>query len=65
MSPDITMCRYKKCPSSAKCYRFIAKPDPDWQSYFVGYPVLEVHGKWCKYYWPQALLDNYRREPCE
>ena len=30
---DISMCRNEKCPLKDKCYRFLAKPDPRWQSY--------------------------------
>ena len=31
--PDISMCENKDCPSKKKCYRFMAKPSPVWQTY--------------------------------
>jgi len=32
--PDITMCADgKECPLSKDCYRFVAKPNPEWQAY--------------------------------
>lgn len=31
--PDISMCKNKECPSKKKCYRFMAKSNPLWQSY--------------------------------
>jgi len=31
--PDISMCENKDCPSKEKCYRFMAKPSPVWQTY--------------------------------
>lgn len=33
--PDITMCASKVCSVHKRCYRFRAKPDKKWQSYFV------------------------------
>lgn len=47
--PDITMCKDTVCHINKNCYRFVAKPIPMWQSYFVGSPrTLEG----CNYFWP-------------
>jgi hypothetical protein len=46
--PDITMCPGTDCPHKEKCYRFTAKPDEYWQSYFMNSPIKD--GK-CEYYW--------------
>jgi hypothetical protein len=48
MSPDITMCPGTNCPQREKCYRFTAKPDEYWQSYFMEAPIKD--GK-CDMYW--------------
>jgi hypothetical protein len=48
MSPDITMCPGTNCPQREKCYRFTAKPDEYWQSYFIDPPIKD--GK-CDLYW--------------
>lgn len=36
--PDITMCPDVKCPSRHICYRYMAKANPLWQSYFSERP---------------------------
>lgn len=36
--PDITMCQGTDCPLRDRCYRFVAKPDKLWQSYFANVP---------------------------
>ena len=46
--PDITMCLGIDCPQKEKCYRFTAKPDEYWQSYFIDSPIKD--GK-CEMYW--------------
>lgn len=38
---DITKCSGQNCPIKEKCYRFNAKSNEHWQSYFV-----DVPGKW-------------------
>lgn len=30
---DISQCDYKECPKSNSCYRFLAIPNPQYQSY--------------------------------
>ncbi len=30
---DISMCKNKKCPLHLRCYRYLAEPNPHWQSY--------------------------------
>ena len=50
--PDITMCKGQIgaiiCPYKDKCYRYTAKADELYQSFFVGLPLKD--GK-CDYYW--------------
>jgi len=60
MSPDITMCPGTNCPQREKCYRFTAKPDEYWQSYFIDPPIKD--GK-CDLYWgenAQSVLDQLK-----
>jgi hypothetical protein len=33
--PDISMCKNESCSIKEKCYRFMATPDPMWQSYSI------------------------------
>jgi hypothetical protein len=42
------MCPGTNCPQKEKCYRFTAKPDEYWQSYFIDPPIK--NGK-CDLYW--------------
>lgn len=30
---DISMCDFAECPCSKSCYRFLAEPNPQWQTY--------------------------------
>jgi len=32
---DISMCQRGDCPVRHECYRFMAPPDPYWQSYLI------------------------------
>ena len=43
---DITMCNGVGCLIRQNCYRFTAKPNKHWQSYFK-VPVID--GKNCEY----------------
>jgi hypothetical protein len=45
---DITMCKGTDCPIKEKCYRFTAKADDLYQSYFTEPPIKD--GK-CEMYW--------------
>ena len=53
--PDISMCMNVTCPSKNICYRFMAKPNPYWQSY-------------CNYEWEEetgkclSWLELYKNE---
>lgn len=47
---DITMCDGKTCPLKENCFRYIATPDKEYQSYFVDIPY-DKKEKDCKYYW--------------
>jgi hypothetical protein len=48
MSPDISLCLGTDCPQKETCYRFTAKPNEYWQSYFSVPPIKD--GK-CDMYW--------------
>jgi hypothetical protein len=48
MSPDITMCQGTNCPLKDSCYRYKAKPNKIWQSWFTESPIKD--GK-CDMYW--------------
>jgi hypothetical protein len=48
MSPDITMCLGTDCPYKETCYRYTAKPNEYYQSYFTEPPIKD--GK-CDMYW--------------
>ena len=57
--PDISMCRDHECPLKDSCYRFTAKPDPHWQSYFKGSPRGTAFGvDDCSHYWPKEPRDD-------
>jgi hypothetical protein len=45
--PDITMCLNKGCKKAKKCYRFMAEPEPNYQSY----SHFDYKGS-CKYFMP-------------
>jgi hypothetical protein len=45
---DISKCSGKDCPIKENCYRFTAKSDDVYQSYFVEPPIKD--GK-CEMYW--------------
>jgi hypothetical protein len=42
--PDISMCSNKDCPLANRCYRSIAIPNPNWQSY------AEFDQVYCEYF---------------
>jgi hypothetical protein len=45
--PDITLCSGLNCPLKDTCYRYTAKADEYWQSYFEVPPYDDE----CEYYW--------------
>jgi hypothetical protein len=45
---DITMCLGTDCPYKETCYRYTAKPNEYYQSYFTEAPIKD--GK-CDMYW--------------
>lgn len=45
---DISKCRGTGCPLKEKCYRFTAKADDFWQSYFATEPIEDDE---CEYFW--------------
>lgn len=47
--PDITMCKGEGCKIRETCYRYRAKPNPHWQSYFMKAPCAP-DGKTCERY---------------
>lgn len=52
--PDICMCEGKDCPLKEKCYRFTAKPTPEWQAYFTKSPYKKKT-KSCEYLWREDV----------
>jgi hypothetical protein len=44
---DITMCKGEGCEAKFTCYRFTAKPNERYQSYFMKVP--NINGE-CEYY---------------
>lgn len=50
--PDVTICPGTGCDKKKKCYRYMAKPDEDWQAVFVKAPVETIDGlQFCAYFW--------------
>lgn len=48
---DITMCMGANCSKKEKCYRYTAKPNEMWQSYFMKLPFEREKGKFkCEYF---------------
>lgn len=55
--PDLTMCRGKGCPSLHKCYRCIAAPNPQYQSY-ADFDIVRGENGICKYFWDVSQDDD-------
>jgi hypothetical protein len=51
---DITMCKGTDCPLKENCYRFTAKSDDVYQSYFVDPPIKD--GK-CDMFWGETQKE--------
>jgi len=51
---DITMCKGTDCPLKENCYRFTAKSDDVYQSYFVDPPIKD--GK-CDMFWGKTQKE--------
>lgn len=49
--PDISMCTDMNCPVRQNCYRFMATPNPDRQSYVL---VKSNGYEPCDIYWPMS-----------
>ena len=50
--PDVTLCPGGNCPMKETCYRYKAKPNDPWQSYFTKLPLKIIEGKVeCEFYW--------------
>jgi hypothetical protein len=47
--PDIAMCKGNNCPKKETCYRFTAKPNEPFQTYFVPSPVNKESGNCDEY----------------
>lgn len=62
--PDITMCAGEGCPIKEDCYRFTAKPNGLYQSYFSVVPYDRKLG--CDHYWEnrsaRVPLNNARND---
>jgi hypothetical protein len=46
---DITLCKGGDCPLKEKCFRYTAKSNSEYQSYFVE-PPYDKGNKKCDYY---------------
>ena len=57
--PDITMCKGTNCPLKEKCYRYTAKPNKYWQSWFYEAPVK--NGK-CDHFWEDKKCNAVTAE---
>jgi hypothetical protein len=58
---DITKCDGTDCPVKEKCYRFTAKSDDVYQSYFVDPPIKD--GK-CEMFWgenSQQIFEQLKK----
>jgi hypothetical protein len=53
--PDITMCSQYNCELKEECYRYTAKPNPVWQSYFCP----ETYGVDCTSFWEHKVKINH------
>lgn len=53
--PDITMCKGTNCPQKEQCYRFTAKANDLWQSYFVEPPIKDDK---CDMYWDNEIKNK-------
>ena len=53
--PDITMCMGGDCLLKENCYRYKAKPDELWQSYFVEIPYKNGE---CNHYWEMEMSSK-------
>lgn len=58
MSPDITMCKGTNCPAKESCYRYTAKPNEYYQSYFIESTIKD--GK-CDMYWGENQINIYNQ----
>lgn len=63
--PDISMCPgtfgpdKAVCPKRDTCYRYIAKANEFWQSYFENGPgEIDLDEFVCQSYWPVADIAN-------
>jgi hypothetical protein len=54
--PDISLCLNEECPSSKKCYRSTATPNPGRQTY-CGFTVKEGEKK-CEYFIDNKNYEN-------
>ena len=57
--PDITMCKGGECPQKETCWRYTAKPDEYWQSFFSEVP-FDRDGE-CNHYYPDWRFDKEGR----
>lgn len=58
---DITKCSGEDCPIKEMCYRFTAKADKHYQSYFVEAPgKLENNTFSCEMFWGESQEGIYK-----
>lgn len=59
---DITMCRDETCKKRERCYRFTARINELYQSY---YGMSPRDGKRCNYFWDNQDTTKRLRKNCE
>lgn len=55
---DITKCKGTDCPVKEQCYRYTAKANELWQSYFVEPPIKD--GK-CEMFWGENQEQIFKQ----
>lgn len=55
--PNITMCRTESCPIKKICYRYVAEPTPEQQSYAIFLFLKKDDRIFCPHY----KSNNYER----
>ena len=62
---DIAMCMNNHCPSRTECYRFMAVPDPLYQSY-ADFQPDKVRGR-CEDFWSVSPkpIEEAKKSPAE
>ncbi len=49
---DISMCQFAECEKSNSCHRFLATPNPEWQSYMKFQNICHAENGY-QWYWEE------------